>query len=114
VYARTHSRTRNRSAERTDGRTSGSPGHEASSSFELIWVELTGPGSHSAFPQASSLPFRAEPPSRLACQWTIVGFVDGYADDSLPHPDSRGSARCAVLYRDEKPSEIVYWGITAD
>ena len=45
---------------------------------------------------------------------TYADFVDGYADDKLPHPDSRGSARCAVLYRDEKPSEIVYWGITAD
>jgi hypothetical protein len=45
---------------------------------------------------------------------TYADFVEGYATDKLPNPDSRGSARCAVLYRDEKPSQIVYWGLTAD
>lgn len=44
----------------------------------------------------------------------FADFVDGYADGKLPMPAARGSARCAVLYRDEKPSEIVYWGLTAD
>lgn len=41
-------------------------------------------------------------------------FVDGYVAGRLPNPQSAGSARCAVLYRDEKPSQIVYWGLTAD
>lgn len=45
---------------------------------------------------------------------TYADFVDGYTDDKLPNPDARGSARCAVLYRDEKASEIIYWGLTAD
>lgn len=45
---------------------------------------------------------------------TYADFVDGYAMDRLPNPESRGSARCAVLYRDEEPSLIVYWGLTAD
>ena len=41
-------------------------------------------------------------------------FLDGYLDGRLPQPESRGSARSAVLYRDGEPSEIVYWGLTAD
>lgn len=41
-------------------------------------------------------------------------FVEAYANDRLPQPQARGSARCAVVYRDGKPCEIVYWGLTAD
>lgn len=40
-------------------------------------------------------------------------FVDGNLSGRLPQPALRGSARCAVLYRDSKPSDIVYWGLTA-
>lgn len=50
----------------------------------------------------------------IARRPTYADFVDGYAMDKLPNPDSRGSARCAVLYRDEKPSQMIYWGLTAD
>lgn len=50
----------------------------------------------------------------IARRPTYADFIDGYAMDKLPNPESRGSARCAVLYRDEKPSQIVYWGLTPD
>ena len=45
---------------------------------------------------------------------TYADFLDGYLDERLPQPDSRASARCAVLYRNGEPSEIMYWGLTAD
>ena len=45
---------------------------------------------------------------------TYRDFMDGYLAGRLPQPESQGSARCAVIYRDSEPSEVVYWGLTAD
>lgn len=45
---------------------------------------------------------------------TRSDFVTGYLSGRLPDPESRGSGRCAVIYSDNEPNEIGYWGLTAD
>lgn len=45
---------------------------------------------------------------------TYGDFVDGYVEGRIDNYTGRGCARCAVVYKDGAPHEIVYWGCTAD
>jgi hypothetical protein len=113
---------------------SGAHGVEAASVDELFhdedWLEFVGAGGTGTALDLCQLIGEDQPDAfatlrpmgpgefrsrlRIARRPTYADFVDGYAMDKLPNPRSRGSARCAVLYQDEKPSQIVYWGLTAD
>ena len=94
------------------------------------WVEFVGTGgtgtvldlcqligADQADSFATLLPMGAGEFRELLGIWRrpiYADFVEGYATGKLPNPQSRGSARCAVLYQDEKPNQVVYWGLTAD
>ncbi len=44
---------------------------------------------------------------------TRAEWTEMLGSDQLPYPD-RACGQCTVLYRDGQPSEIGYWGVTAD
>lgn len=44
---------------------------------------------------------------------TYAEWVDALATERLPYP-GRACGNCTVLYRDGEPTEIGYWGVTAD
>ncbi|MFD8544251.1 hypothetical protein [Streptomyces sp. NPDC059649] len=46
-------------------------------------------------------------------QPTHAEWVDALSCERLPYP-RRGRGNCTVLYRNGRPTEIGYWGVTAD
>ena len=44
---------------------------------------------------------------------THAQWVEADQAGLLPYP-GRGCGRCTVLYRDDLPVEVAYWGVTAD
>lgn len=44
---------------------------------------------------------------------TRAEWIDALETERLPYP-GRACGNCTVLYRDCRPTEIGYWGVTAD